>query len=137
MVSFRELKPLEFGGEIARNGFGFQDHVAAAYCIRMLTDPMLAEVWCETLDDITLVWKINGKEIFEFIQAKSNELDQLWSVQLLCKRPKKGTRRSDSIVEKSLAYDRGDEECRFRLVTALGFKKELEPLTVNGGRFPS
>lgn len=129
MVSYRVLKPLEFGGEVARNGFGFQDHVAGMFCIRMLTDMDLVEVWCETLDDVTVVWSANGKEVFEFVQAKSNELNQLWSVQQLCKRPKKGTKRGDSIVQKSMEYDRGDEECRFRIVTALGFKKDLEPLT--------
>ncbi|MBA3462064.1 MAG: DUF4297 domain-containing protein [Deltaproteobacteria bacterium] len=128
------MKPLESGGVIARNGFGFQDHVAATFCVRMLTDGTMVEVWCETLDDITVVWNINGKEIFEFVQVKSNELDQLWSVPVLCKRPKKGSKRRDSIVEKSLAYDRGDEDCRFRLVTALGFKKDLIPLTFEYGQ---
>lgn len=134
MASYRDLKPLEFGGEVARNGFGFQDHVAAGYCIQMLTDPTLVEVQCETLDDITLVWKLKGKDVFEFVQAKSNDLDQLWSVQLLCSRPKKGTKRGHSIVEKSLQYDRGDEESRFRLVTALGFKKDLDGLTYEAGQ---
>jgi hypothetical protein len=43
-----------FGGINARRGFLVQDHVAGSWCSRMSEDASLAEVLCETLDDITL-----------------------------------------------------------------------------------
>ncbi|WP_439370882.1 dsDNA nuclease domain-containing protein [Bradyrhizobium sp. DASA03120] len=55
LPSIFDLVPLEHGGPIARAGFLYQDHVAAKYCIEMLLDPALEQVWCETLDDITLI----------------------------------------------------------------------------------
>ena len=42
-------------GPIARAGFLYQDHIAARFCIEMLIDTALEEVWCETLEDITLI----------------------------------------------------------------------------------
>jgi hypothetical protein len=61
-----------------------QDHVAAAWCLRMCEDTSLVEVWCETSDDITLYWDV-GREVHEveFVQVKSDRLGQLWSVALL------------------------------------------------------
>ncbi|MEM6433297.1 MAG: dsDNA nuclease domain-containing protein, partial [Cyanobacteria bacterium P01_D01_bin.115] len=107
--SYRDLPPLERGGEINRNGLEFQDHVAAGYCIDMLSGSSLVEVWCETLDDITLVWCKDDCEEFEFVQAKSNSLNHLWSVAELCKRDKKKGKPSlgSSIFEKLIANERG------------------------------
>ncbi|MCW5200913.1 DUF4297 domain-containing protein, partial [Desulfobulbus sp. F4] len=117
--SYRDLDPLEEGGSIARNGFDYQDHVAAGKCLDMLSDAGPCEVWCEAEDDIVLVWLIQGEEWFEFVQVKSNELDQLWSVTKLCEKEstKDGKKAGTSIIEKSLAHDRGDGNCRFRFVT--------------------
>jgi hypothetical protein len=117
--SYRDLDPLEQGGRIARRGFAYQDHVAAGKCLDMLLDVGLCEVWCEAEDDIVLVWLIQGQEWFEFVQVKSNELDQLWSAAKICeKEPAKDGRGPGAcIVEKSLAHDRGDGKCRFRFVT--------------------
>jgi hypothetical protein len=81
--SIRELPPLETGGMEARQGIGLQDHVAAGFCISMITDPELVEVWCERHDDITLVWQTSEGEQIEFVQVKGNEHNQLWSVSLL------------------------------------------------------
>jgi len=53
--SIRNIQPLEFGGVIARQGFAFQDHVPVSFCLEMLNGSPLEEVWCETLDDITLI----------------------------------------------------------------------------------
>ena len=99
----------------------------------MLVEPSLKEVWCETLDDITLIWSDAGADRFEFVQAKSNEPDQLWSITLLCRRPPGKSKKSprDSIVQKSLAHDRGKEPCCFRIVTARDFKKELASFTLD------
>src|SRR3954469_6978840 len=119
--SIRDLPPLETGGTELRKGIGVQDHVAAKFCILMLTGTDLQEVWCERHDDMTLVWQTPNAEIIEFVQVKSNEMDQLWSVALLCQRQKMATSRSGvgtSILERSLANDRGREQCRFRIVTS-------------------
>jgi hypothetical protein len=132
LPSYHHVPPLENGGVIARNGFEFQDHVAAKYCIEMLQDMKLLEVWCESLDDITLIRCIEGQEQFEFVQVKSNEFGRFWSVAELCKRDKKGKSLvpGSSILEKSLAYERGAEPCCFRIVTSLPVKDELKILTL-------
>lgn len=127
-LSIRELPSLETGGIEAREGFNVQDHVAAGFCIRMLSDPSLLEVWCESQDDVTLIWKAAEVEEVEFVQVKKNEHDQLWSIALLCARV--DGRVGTSIVEKSLANDRCLEACRFRIVTCRPAKKELGPLTL-------
>lgn len=85
----RKIRPSDSGGSIARAGFAFQDHVAAGFCIEMLTREDLKEVWCETYDDIVLVWDKAGEELFEFVQVKAENHDQLWTTALLCQRDKK------------------------------------------------
>lgn len=129
--SYRHIPPLECGGVIARTGFAFQDHVAASYCIEMLSNTELVEVWCENLDDITLIHLRNGQEEFEFVQVKSNKFDHFWSVAELCKqekKPKSPSAIGSSILEKSLAYERGTEPCSFRMVTCLPINDELKIL---------
>lgn len=121
------MPPLESGGEINRIGIHFQDHVAASYCIEMLRNNDLAEVWCESLDDVTLIYKHDTQEEFVFVQVKSNDLKHLWSVAELCKCDGKG---KASILEKSLAYDRGLENCSFRIVTSHPVNDELKILTL-------
>jgi hypothetical protein len=87
--SIHELAPLETGGVEARQGLGFQDHIAAGFCIEMLQDDALTEVWCESQDDVTLIWmKVDGQMV-EFVQVKRNEPDRLWSIAMLCKRERK------------------------------------------------
>lgn len=132
LPSYRDLPPLESGGVIARSGFEFQDHVAARYCLDMLQDTNFIEVWCESLDDITLIRINEGQEEFEFVQAKSNEFNHFWSVAELCKRDKKGKLpiAGSSILEKSLAYERGSQACCFRMVTSLRVNDELKILTL-------
>jgi len=122
--SIHEMAPLETGGVIARKGFAFQDHVAVGFCLQMLGDSGLQEVWCENQDDITLLWETGKTQNVEFVQVKSAELDQLWSVSKLCCR--EDGRTGTSILEKSLAYDRPMQEDRyFRIVTARDVKSEL------------
>jgi hypothetical protein len=130
--SIHELSPIETGGIEARKGFGFQDHVAAGFCIDKLTNPYLTQVWCETQDDITLIWDDEPGERVEFVQVKGNEPDQLWSISLLCQRDTKkkpADRVGTSILERSLTYDRCSEPCCFRIVTAMPVKEELKILT--------
>jgi hypothetical protein len=59
--SIYDLAPLEHGGIDNRKGIDFQDHVAADFCLDMILDNGLKEVWCETQDDITLIWNREGK----------------------------------------------------------------------------
>jgi len=119
------IPPLETGGIIARDGFLFQDHVAAQYCIQMLTDCDLLEVRCESQDDITLIGENQGSSYVEFIQVKGNQLNQLWSLAKVCERDGKiGT----SMIERLFANDRFNEASRFRIVTRRDVNKELRIL---------
>jgi hypothetical protein len=132
LASIHSLSPLEEGGSIARSGFLYQDHVAARFCIEMVRDTCLLEVWCETEDDITLLWDRGDGIVVEFVQVKANELSQLWSVALLC-----AGGATNSIIAKSLAHDRCEEPCCFRLVTRTAIQSILKPLLLdrnNGGR---
>lgn len=122
LPSIRALAPLEEGGSVARTGFIYQDHVAAGYCLRMLADPCLKEVWCEAEDDVTLIWDRDGADAVELVQVKSDNLNQLWSIALLCEDG------ASSIAAKSLAHDRCAEPCTFRLVTRIGVRAELRVL---------
>lgn len=159
LPSIHKLKPLEIGGVVARHGFAVQDHVAAGFCLDMLEDQTLTQVWCETQDDVTLIWLNGTAEEIEFVQVKSNELDQLWTIAKLLekeriesngdgavvapvkKAPKKNAakkkptveRQSHCILEKSLQYDRCGEPVRFRIVTCQSVKSELKVLTYELG----
>ncbi|KDP95406.1 hypothetical protein ER13_02185 [Brevundimonas sp. EAKA] len=111
LASIRGLTPLEEGGAVARTGFIYQDHVAAGFCLDMLANEQLREIWCEAEDDVTLIWLGSDGEWVELVQVKSDKHPQLWSVALICEG------HPASIAAKSLAHDRCAEPCRFRLVT--------------------
>lgn len=125
--SIYDLAPLEHGGIDNRKGIDFQDHIAADFCLDMILGNGLEEVWCETQDDITLIWKRDGKIEVEFVQVKSNTSFNAWSISILCDRKNKGT--GHSILEKSLANDRCKEKCYFRMITAQSVNAELKVLT--------
>lgn len=132
----RQIRPSDSGGSIARAGFAFQDHVAAGFCIEMLSREDLKEVWCETYDDIVLVWDKAGEELFEFVQVKAENHDQLWTPALLCQRDKKKDepeKAGTSIPERSLARDCCCEETCFRLVTSWEVRSELRILKLERG----
>jgi hypothetical protein len=98
----------------------------------MPENPSLQEVWCETEDDITLIWLRDSHQEVEFIQVKNVELGHLWSAAELCKHEKttaNSPKISMSILEKSLAHDRCAEPCSFRIVTSLRVNQELTILT--------
>lgn len=120
------MKPLEQGGPRARLGFLYQDHVAARFCIEMLTGNQISQVWCESEDDIVLIWSTGDGTLVEFVQVKSNLLGQLWSQSLLCQGGP-----DDSVVGKSMAHDRCEEPCCFRIVTRTGIQSSLYPLTLD------
>lgn len=125
-----DIPPIEEGGVIARDGFDFQDHIAAMFCLEMLDNARIKEVRCESQDDITLVWEADSGEDVEFAQVKGNNLPHLWSIAELCKREKvsgdnKTSRTGSSIIEKSLQNDRFAEKSKFRIVTRLGVNTDL------------
>jgi len=129
--SIHDLPPLETGGVEARRGFSIQDHVGVQFCLELLSELRLKEVWFETQDDLTLIWDNNGHDEVEFIQVKGSEFNQLWSVAKLCERKGRDGEAivGTSILERSLAYDRCSEPCCFRVVTARPVQDELSPLT--------
>ena len=144
-LSIHLLEPLEQGGVIARQGFTYQDHVAAGFVLEMIAgEPaggLLAAVWCETEDDITLIWQRASGEHVEFVQVKRNELDQLWTAAKICERESRpgpgpaiasdGGSDDDhpgSLAEKSLAHDRCAEPSTFRVVSAWELHPDLEVL---------
>jgi Cap4 dsDNA endonuclease len=131
-VSYRDLSPAELGGEFARQGFDFQDHVAVHYYLEMLHNSKIVEVWCENLDDITIIYSEDGNEIFEFVQVKSNDTGNLWSTAMFCERKKnaKGIMIGTSIAEKLLANDRAEGVARFRMATLGNVNGNLHPLTL-------
>ncbi len=135
LSSIHELPPIETGGIVARKGFSFQDHVAVCFLLDMYENEDLEQVWCETQDDVTLVKKNSSGGCVEFIQAKSNELNHLWSVAELCKQIKKGSEGTKnprpSILERSFQYDRCKEPCCFRVITTVGPNKDLSILKLS------
>ena len=129
--SIHVLAPLESGGSSARNGFLFQDHVAARYCLEMVLTEKTLSVWCETLDDITVLRQAGEIESAEFVQVKAVSSDQLWSPSRLCQRQE--GRPGTSILEKSLANDRCKEDCTFSIVTTRDLQSKLSPLSLPVG----
>ncbi len=132
LPSIHDLEPREPGGEEARRGFEFQDHVAVSFYVEMLEHDRILKVWCEAEDDVTVVWSVGGSsDEVEFIQVKSDELDQLWSVSKLCAGSTGSADKvGGSILEKSLGRDRRAEPSRFRLVTIRDPNKDLEHLAL-------
>jgi tetratricopeptide (TPR) repeat protein len=125
-LSYHELLPNEIGGVNARAGFHYQDHVAVGFLLEMLENNNLLEVWCESHDDITLVWNGENSEEFEFVQVKDIQHSTFWSVAKLCER--EAGELGTSILERSLQHDCGLEPCRFRIVTSLPTNKDLSVL---------
>jgi hypothetical protein len=117
LPSIHELSPEEEGGRIARAGFAYQDHVAAEYCLKMLTNNKLGAVWVERHDDLVGIWT-NGDEEVEFVQVKHENRDVLYS-----------TANIDDILEKSLKRSRCKEETWFTIYTSQDVKSELRVLT--------
>jgi hypothetical protein len=129
LPSIHENVPSEEGGPIARQGFAFQDRVAARCCLEMLEDDLALEVWCETYDDIVVLRRTTEGETVEFIQVKNEQPDQLWTMARLCTRD--GRRHGTSVFEKNLMRDRFEETAVFRLVTSRDVDSNLKPLKLS------
>ena len=87
-------------------------------------------MWCETHDDITLIWQGQPSQEVEYVQVKSHALGQLWSVAMLSRRDRDNgkVQHGSSIFERSLANDRCSEPCHFRLVTCIPPNSDLSVL---------
>jgi hypothetical protein len=119
------------GGVAARQGFNYQDHVAAQFVLHMIGDPRLLRVECETVDDILMVWASATGERPEYVQVKTTEDDKKWSLTEICKR-EAGPRHSrpTSLVEKSLLTDVAGAAAQFRIVSRRDLNKGLSPLKI-------
>lgn len=132
LLSIFESPPLDLGGIHARQGFAYQDDVAAGFYLQMLSSVDLLEVSCETYDDILLVWQHDGNKTLEFVQVKAEHLDQLWTIAKLCeqsKSSKTSTKIGTSILEKNLFRDQYRESSWFRVVTCRQVDPDLGLLT--------
>jgi hypothetical protein len=127
-ISIHALPIVNIGGTPARIGFNVQDHVAARYCIEMLSDAEIMAVWCETHDDIVIIRTSDRSETVEFVQVKSEESNQLWSTAKLCQQ-EGGKQAGTSMLERSLAHHACTEPCTFRIVTTRDVMDELKGLT--------
>jgi hypothetical protein len=116
------------GGVPARRGFKYQDHVAAQLVLKMLEDPRIVQIECETSDDITIVWSTETGIHSEYVQVKTTDADRKWSRAELKQREIRN--RPTSLIEKSLLCDRLGANARFRIVTSRDVRKELACLTI-------
>lgn len=124
LSSIYSLLPLDSGGRSARQGFTYQDHVGAAFCIELLEATTIQEIWFENLDDITLIHKEIDETIVEFIQVKAHHPTSRWSVASLTNKDDGG-----SIFEKSLNQCRCKEPVKIRIVTCYDVNDDLKILT--------
>lgn len=123
--SIYELSPLDISGRHARNGFEYQDHVGANFCLEMLIGDDLKEIWFETHDDITLIWKDKSGVRVEFVQVKAHNPASRWSVANITLRD---NGQGSSLLEKSLLQHRCRENASFRVVTSYDIHGDLEIL---------
>lgn len=120
--------PLSDAGAIAaRIGNKYQDHVAAMLVLHMIADRRISQVECETSDDITLNWTTQDGTFPEYVQVKTTDKDNSWTISELVHRDDKT--RPTSIIEKSLLTDTGLPNPRFRIVARRGVGKALKALT--------
>lgn len=132
------VEAFEEGAHQARKGYDYQDLVAAGYCIQMLSEKSILRVECETSEDIVLtVGNVDAGEVREFVQVKSNRLDQKWTVAKLCASERKAEaapqnsqiKKDQSILEKNALRQRGHSNAKFRMVTRTDVK-DFDVLTV-------
>lgn len=114
-------------GRNAQRGFIYQNHLGARFCLEMLLDPTLHQVWMESHDDITLLWHTGTPEaVCEFVQVKHMELPSRWTVEKITHRD--GGNVGTSLCEKSLAQSRHQETARFRIATSYDVYDKLKPI---------
>lgn len=79
--------------------------------------PALEQLLCETLDDITLIRRVDGVLLIEFVQVKAAE--------------RRSDRRWETAISGrfSLAHHRCVEDCRFGIASRVGVHTDLKVLT--------
>lgn len=87
----------------------------------------MAEVWCESHDDVTLLWDDGNQITVEFVQVKGADMDCRWSVAELTRQGKKDTKNT-SLIGQSLGRAKCSEKTRFRIVTLTDVTRDLEIL---------
>lgn len=117
------------GAVAARQGFKYQDHVAAHFVLTMIADERLKQVECETADDIKLVWQEHGPPYPEYVQVKTTEDDSKWSQGEITNRAPQ-SKAPTSLVEKSLLCDAGAANPLFRIVSRRAVNRTLTCLTL-------
>lgn len=117
------LLPSDAGGVAARQGFKYQDHVAAMFILKMIEDSRISRVECETADDILLAWKNGTAEVPEYVQVKTTEGDRKWSQSEILARTR--AKAPTSLVEKSLLCDVAATDALFRIVSRRDVNKGL------------
>jgi hypothetical protein len=120
------IKATNVGGPAARQGFKYQDHVAAQFLLRMFTEREIIQIECETADDIVCVRDIAGTTRYEYIQVKTTELDKKWSLTEITKLDNK--KKETSLAQKSLRCDSRGGLASFRIVSRRDIYKNLNCL---------
>lgn len=116
------------GGVAARQGFKYQDHVAAGFVLDMIQNHTILRVECETADDILVVHR-STTDIYEYVQVKTTEKDAKWTMTEICARDSgHGAKRPTSLIEKSLLTDILPGIACFRIVSRRDVGKPLLPL---------
>lgn len=136
LLSINDAPPEDLGGVYARQGFAYQDDVAAYFLIEMLVNDELSEVRCETNEDITNIWIFDGNRVAEYVQVKAEHIDQLWTIPRLTSRELSATKPDGigtSILEKNFSWDKYIEDSLFRIVTCRQVSNKLKPLTYSRG----
>lgn len=123
-----ETNATDAGGVAARQGFRYQDHVAAQYVLEMINNEFIKQVECETGDDIVILWLRDGGELTEYVQVKTSEDCSKWSKAQVCRREK--SRAPTSLMEKSLNCDCRESIASFRIVTKRDVNKSIKCLTI-------
>lgn len=153
MVSHSQALNSDAGGVAARQGFKYQDHIAARHVLEMISDPRIVQVECETSDDITLQWQEDDRVYPEYIQVKTTEKDSKWTIAEISTRESKSKENAteeeiqangkakskskakkdnpNSLIEKSLLCDCHGPEARFRIVSSRDVKSNLFCLTLH------
>ncbi|MDD1149820.1 dsDNA nuclease domain-containing protein [Pseudomonas sp. TNT2022 ID357] len=122
------LRPSNKGGPAARQGFKYQDHVAASFILKMLADSNYVQVECETADDIVAVYYRGETLINEYIQVKTTEDEKKWNLD---QSTKLDSRKPDtSLFQKSLLCDKRPGDARFRIVSKRDVATVLRCFTV-------
>ena len=85
MLDIRPRTPGTWGRRRPAKDSGSKTMSQQVSFIDMMLDPTIKEVWCETHDDITLLFELDavrGLQV-EFVQVKADESHQLWSLAKL------------------------------------------------------